>query len=95
MKTGKPFRCDDGLVVVFIFIQDDLVISEVGWQVSDLIILLIVVFADMKGLCKNGCVLCACPSAHGGGKKMSDPLGVELRMIVSYYMGVGAKTWVL
>lgn len=29
-RNGQPFRCDDGLVVMFMFIQDDLVIFEVG-----------------------------------------------------------------
>ena len=34
-------------------------------------------------------------SAHGSQKGQSDPLELELQMVVSLYVGAGNQTWVL
>lgn len=38
------------------------------------------------------CAPCAC-GAHRGQKMASDPLGVELQMVVSFHVGAGNQTW--
>lgn len=58
-----------------------------------LLFLLFIVFAWVFGL-PVGLYTTCMPDVHGGQKRVSDLLELELQTVVNYRVGAGDQTWV-